>query len=173
MSAPQQGQLGFQDSGRLPLNSGIHPQTAHGQRCQKVNHMPDILGNRERTAGKESSYVSLHSRAGSLDLACYGVENVSVFCLHGHPLHVVAQSKERRDCVGEVEERRSGYHGNESKIVWDRCRNDERYAPPDGHDGCVEQFAWSSNQGRCVEPFDHNVVVEHFDTNVPVEPSGN
>ena len=108
--------------------------------------MPHILSNPEQTTGKESSYVSLHGRAISPDQAGDGIEAFSVSYSHGVPLYIKTKSDKRWNRVRQVQERGRGYDGNETKVIRNRCRDDERRAPPDWHESGVEDFARLSHQ---------------------------
>ena len=157
--------------GRSPLDSSIHAQAAHGERGEKVYHMPHIFRDLQWATAQEPTHPALRCRPVSCHVPRNRIESFPFAFSLRIILHIVSHRKERRKRVRQIQQRRGGNDTDEAEIIWNRCRDDKGDGPPDGHNGGVEDFAAAGDERRCIEEVHEDVIVENFDTDVAIQSS--
>ena len=144
---------------RINKNQILHrrpnPQPRRRQRAQKVNNIPHIQIPIPR---HEPPHQPLRTRILQRDLARNGI--VALAALQGVLLDVEGEVQEGRERVGELEDAGGGDDGGEARESGDGGADDEGDGPVDGDEDDPEEFAVLVGEGRGVEEFDADVVVE-------------
>ncbi len=131
--------------------------------------MPHVLRDLHWAAAQESTHPALHCRPVSFHLACNRIEAFAFIFSVRVLLHIVPHRKERRECIGQIQQCRGRYDADEAKIIRNCCRDDKGNGPPDWHDDGVEDFAAAGDERRCTEDVHEDVVIEYFNADVAIQ----
>ena len=91
---------------------------------------------------------------------------------HGVLLDEVPERERGGEGVAELDDAEGGDDGDEAEEVRDGGGDDEGDGPVDGDDDGPQDFALVGRQRREFEQIHQDVVVQHFDADVAVEPGG-
>lgn len=151
------------------MNRSISTETGRRQRTTRINDIPavHVPGARE-----EAAHPAFHATVIANDGAGLGVEALAFISAHGAPLDEVAEGKDGREAVAELDDTECSDDGDEAEEIGDGSGNYEGDGPVDGHDGNPHHAAGAGGQWRCLEQVHKNVVVEDLNTDITIETCG-
>ena len=139
------------------LDGGPNAQPGRRERAQKIDDVPHIQVPIPR---HEPSHQPLHASVLQADLSGDGV--VALTAAQGVLFDVEGEVQERREGVGELEDAGGGDDGREAGESGDCGTDNEGDGPVDGDEDHPEEFAILVSEGRGIEEFDADDVVEHW-----------
>jgi len=139
------------------LNRRIRAQPRQNQRPKKVQYIPRV---HPPAIGHEAPHKPFEPTVAPPHRARGGIE--ALVGAHGVPLAHVGDRQHGGEGVGEVQDAEGGHHGGEADEVGDAGADDEGDDPVDGDEDDPGDLAGFGGQGRGVEHFDEDVVVDDY-----------